>query len=44
MWAVVWFHYWQVADRPDKVWVYNLAVDPTERNNLANGTQWSEVR
>jgi arylsulfatase A-like enzyme len=25
----------QVSDRPDKVWLYNLAVDPTEQTNLA---------
>jgi uncharacterized sulfatase len=25
----------QVADRPKKQWLFNLAVDPTEQNNLA---------
>lgn len=25
----------QVAKRPDKVWLYNLALDPTEQRNLA---------
>lgn len=25
----------QVSDHPDKVWLYNLAEDPTEQNNLA---------
>ena len=25
----------QVSERPDKAWLYNLAEDPTEQNNLA---------
>ena len=25
----------QVSERPDRVWLYNLASDPTERTNLA---------
>jgi uncharacterized sulfatase len=25
-----------VSDRPDKVWLYNLTVDPTEQTNLAD--------
>jgi arylsulfatase A-like enzyme len=30
--------YWkmQVHDMPDKIWLYNLAVDPLEQNNLAD--------
>lgn len=26
----------QVSDSPDKAWLYNLADDPTEQNNLAD--------
>ena len=40
--------YWkmQVHDMPDKIWLYNLAVDPTEQNNLAdtNPTRVAEMQ
>ncbi|MEM8499410.1 MAG: sulfatase [Pseudomonadota bacterium] len=28
----------QVSTRPEKAWLYNLAEDPTEQNNLANSS------
>jgi uncharacterized sulfatase len=36
----------QVSDNPDKVWLYNLGLDPTEQNNLAetNPTKVAELQ
>jgi hypothetical protein len=36
----------QVNDIPDKIWLYNLAVDPTEQTNLAesNPTKVAEMQ
>lgn len=34
----------QTSDRPDTVWLFDLAHDPTERFNLAGVNQWSPLR
>jgi arylsulfatase A-like enzyme len=34
--AIRWYHWkLQIADRPDKIWLFNLKNDPTESHNLA---------
>jgi arylsulfatase A-like enzyme len=32
----------QVSERPDKVWIHDLELDPTEVNNLVPGLTWTQ--